>query len=248
MTLTTRTLINVDGQKVWASREQAETILTLIETRKGGFARVYGYTATSNRTVPSVYDATVTTRFSYAKLMQRQRDFIENVKVDDILDQIAADEKLLAAYANRDSFMEQFNARKAAMLASFDKTEQGDRSDAHRQAHDRCYLHIEQGIVVHYDTSKGDDGLMHPNLVDGFPVVASIMLNVLEVSRNVREAGVYKTVNSGIPVRISNAIERAMKLAGIRSLTRLSLKEDNFERLAIDGEVILPEDVVTLAA
>jgi hypothetical protein len=109
-------------------------------------------------------------------------------------------------------------------------------------------MNIAEGVVVHYVTEKGTDGLMHPVLTDGFPTIASIMLNVLEVSRNVRIPGEYKKVNSGVPVLISNAIKAAIKERGVRELTRLSLKEDNFERVAIDGEVILPEDIVTLEA
>ena len=43
----TRTLIIHNGHKVWATKEQAETMQVLSDTRKGGFARIYGYIATS---------------------------------------------------------------------------------------------------------------------------------------------------------------------------------------------------------
>lgn len=88
---------------------------------------------------------------------------------------------------------------------------------------------------------------MQPVLLDGFPMAESIMLNVLEVKRNVRVPGQYKVVNSGAPVLISNAIKAKLKADGIRSMKRVSLKEGTFERLAIDNEVVLPEDVVALA-
>jgi len=101
--------------------------------------------------------------------------------------------------------------------------------------------------VIHLSTEKNADGIMVPVLLDGFPMTDSIMLNCLEVSRTVREAGEYKKVNSGVPVIISNGIKAAMKANGVRSMNRISLKEGKFERVAIDGEVVLPEDIIALA-
>ena len=242
--LNTRTLIDANGSKVWATAEQAETIRTLMDTRKGGFARVYGYVATSKRTIPSVYDATVTTRFNYTKLIQRQKDAIQTVTVQDILDRAGNNPKLAKLSATElESILD---ARKAFEIASIDKTLEGDRDDAHRAAHDRCYLNLTDGVIVHYATEKRDDGLMHPILENGFPIVDSIMLNVLELSRNVREAGEYKPVNSGAPVIVSNIIKSILKERGVRKMSRISLKEGKFERLAIDGDVILPEDCISL--
>lgn len=243
MTIQTRTLVTVNGQSVWATREQADTLTMLEQTRKGGFARVYGYTATSGRVKPTVYDATVTTRFSYAKLLERKRNILNAMTLDDVRPFVKAP-KLLAL--DDAKLADTFATRKAKELDSIATTEAGDRTDAHRAAHDRCYMNVDTGIVVHYVTAKGDEGLMHPTMLDGFPIVDSIMLNVLEVSRTVRDAGEYKTVNSGVDVLMSKVLEAAMKAKGVRSLSRLSLKEDNFERLAVDGNVVLPEDCVAL--
>ena len=126
------------------------------------------------------------------------------------------------------------------------QTLEGDRDDAHRAAHDRCYLTVADGVVIHYATEKGDDGLKYPVILSGFPIVDSIMLNVLELSRNVREPGEYKTVNSGAPVLVSNIIKSILKERGVRKRSRISLKEGKFERLAIDGDVVLPEDCIAL--
>ena len=242
--MNSRTLIEVNGTHVWATTEQAETIATLAETRKGGFARVYGYVATSKRTVPTVYDATVTTRFSYFKLIQRQKDAIQSVTVQDILDRANNQPKLTKMPVTElESILE---TRKAFEIASIDKTLEGDRDDAHRAAHDRCYLTVADGVVIHYATEKGDDGLKYPVILSGFPIVDSIMLNVLELSRNVREPGEYKTVNSGAPVLVSNIIKSILKERGVRKMSRISLKEGKFERLAIDGDVVLPEDCIAL--
>ena len=241
--LNVRSLVTVNGHKFMATRAQADTLAVLTDARKGGFARVFGYVATSGRTIPTIYDATVTTRFSYTKLLERKRKVLESLTLDAIKPFIASpklkelsDEKL----------SEVFTIRKNKELASIETTTSGDRSDAHRQGHDRCYANIADGVVVHYVTEKGADGLMHPVIVDGFPVADSIMLNVLEVSRTVHQKGEYKVVNSGPDVLMSKAIEAAAKASGLRSIARLSLKEDSFDRLAIAGDVIMPEDCEAL--
>lgn len=239
--LNTRTLIESDGTKFWATAEQAQAIATLAETRKGGFARVYGYVAKSGRLTPSVYDTTVTTRFSYAKLVERKRKATEAVTLNGILSYCRDNPKVKAA--TLDVLEAVFNTRKQDELDSY----AGNGNEAQREAHQRCYAHVSDGIAVHYSTMKDADGIMQPVLTDGFPTADSIMLNCLEVSRTVREPGTYKVVNSGLPVIVSNAIKAALKAQGIRSMKRISLKEGSFERLAIDGDVVLPEDVVSLA-
>lgn len=241
MTLNTRTLIDVDGAKFWATSEQAQSIAVLIESRKGGFARIYGYVAKSGRLTPTVYDATVTTRFSYEKLVARKREATEAVTLNEILPFCRDNPKVKTATLD---FLEAtFAERKQDEVNSYN----GQGNDAQREGHARCYAHVSDGVAVHYVTAKGDDGLMHPIITDGFPTADAIMLNCLELSRNVREAGTYKTVNSGLPVIISNAIKAALKAKGIRSMNRVSLKDGSFERLAIDGDVVLPEDVVALS-
>lgn len=241
----TKTLVTVENGSVWATPEQAQVLATLIETRKGGFARIYGYEATSNRVSPTIYDATVTTRFSYAKLLERKRNALNALTLSDILPLLTGNPKVSAMpLADVEAA---FQARKASELASIEQTEQGNRDDAHRQAHDRCYLSVDTGVTIHFDTAKDADGKAQPVLTNGFPSIDSIMLNCLEVSRNVRVAGEYKKVNSGVPVLIGKAIERKLKDNGVRSMNRISLKEGKFERLAIDNEVILSEDIVALA-
>lgn len=244
MTIQTRTLVTVNGQSVWASREQADALAMLEQTRKGGFARIYGYTATTDRTVPTVYDATVTTRFSYKALVERKRKALEALTLNDVRPFLTGK----ATTCDNATLEKEWEARKAKELDSFNATLGGVRLDAHRQGHDRCYLNVADGVVVHYVTELNKaDGLKHPVLLDGFPMVDSIMLNCLEVSRTVRQPGAYKVVNSGVPVLISKAIKAALKAKGVRSMNRVTLKEGNFERLALDGNVVLPEDMVQLA-
>lgn len=236
--------VNINGTDVWMSPEQSDTIAVLQESRKGGFARIYGYVAESGRTSPTVYDATVTTRFSYSNLIQRQREAIEAITVHDIMDRAKGVEKLANLPLSKVETI--LNERKAKEIASFDKTLSGDRDDAHRAAHDRCYLHVADGVSIHYLTEKNEEGIKVPVLLNGNPIADSIMLNVLEVSRNIREPGEYKVVNSGAPVLVSKIIKSILKERGVRSMKRVSLKEGKFERVSIDGDVILSEDVASL--
>lgn len=239
----TKTLIVVPGGKVWATAQQADTLEALSQTRKGGFARVYGYRPASDWVTPPVQDILMVTRFSYDKLLNRKENALKSISFDDVKPLLAKEPKLaaLSEQEQRDLFTE----RKGEMLDSIATTQSGDRSDAHRQGHDRCYLHLADGVKVNYVTEKDKDGLMQPVLTDGFPTVASIMISYLENSKVTRVEGVRKVVNSRPPKLMSNAIESLLNKRSVK-LKMLSLKEDNFERLTIDGEVVLREDVAGL--
>ena len=239
----TKTLIEVDNGRVWASSKQADTIATLISTRKGGFAKIYGYTPTTNYIQSPVEDLVVNTRFSVRKLYERKIAALKSITFDDVVPFIKNNDKLSALLESEQRAL--FSTRLESMVDSMNKTLEGDRSDAYRAGHDRCYLNISDGVKVNYVTKKESDGLMHPVIIDGFPTVGSIMISCLINSKKVRKPGVRKVVNSGNGVLMSNAIDSALNSRSV-SLKTLSLKEDNFERISIDGEVILCEDVVGL--
>ena len=238
-----KTLIVVPNGKVWATRQQADTIEALSLTRKGGFARIYGYRPSSDWVVSPVQDIVMVTRFSTEKLYQRKRKALESISFNDVTDFIKKNPKLSAL--SRTEQVKVFADRLSKELESLNKSLDGVREDAHRKGHDRCYLHLADGVKVNYVTEKGSDGLMHPVITDGFPTVASIMVTYLENSKVTRVAGERKVVNSGVDKLMSNAIASVLnsKSVGIKTA---SLKEDNFERLVIDNEVILSEDVVGL--
>jgi len=238
-----KTLVITPKGKVWATAQQAQTLEALIQTRKGGFARVYGYKPTTDYVVSPVQDIVAVTRFSVEKLYKRKTKALNDISFADVKDAIAKNPKLSALSLTEQETL--FNTRKGAMVDSMATTLSGNRDDAYREGHDRCYMHLADGVKVNYDTEKRSDGLMHPVLTDGFPTVASIMLTYLENSKVTRVAGERKVVNSGAPVLMTKAIESLLnkKSVGIKTM---SLKEDNFERLVIDGEVVLCEDVAGL--
>lgn len=237
-----KTLVVLPQGKVWATRQQADTLEALVSTRKGGFARVYGYRPSSNYIKQPVQDIVMVTRFSTEKLYQRKRKALNSITFVDVKPAIDADDMLSNLPLQEQKTL--FAERLQEMVDSMSKTLDGDRSDAHRQAHDRCYLHIDDGIKVNFETVKVA-GKMQPVITDGFPTVASIMITYLENSKVTRVAGERKYVNSGAPKRMSNAIESVLNKRSV-GIKTLSLKEDNFERLVIDNEVILSEDVVGL--
>lgn len=237
-------LTDLNGQQFRATESQAEALESLSEARKGGIATVYGYTPTTGYVKDKypVVDMQVLTRFSTENLYKRKMAALSDIRFSDVKPHIDAD-SVLAAMDEAD-LMALFNDRKAMEVASMNTTLSGDRSDAHRQGHDRCYARVADGVKVNFVTEKVD-GLMQPVLTDGLPTVASIMVSYLEINRTVREAGEYKTVNSGAPVRMSNIIAKVLNSRSV-GLKMLSLKEDNFERLIVARKAYLPEDVATI--
>lgn len=234
-----QTLITVNGTKVWADDRQVQAIRTLEDTRKGGAASVTGYRPESNWTVRPTQNIQFLSRISTMNLYKRRIAALEALKYEDVAKAIAADPKLAAApYGD---MVELFEARKQMAIDSLQKTLDGDRSDAHRQAHDRCYVKVTEGVKLHLVTDKGPDGTKVPRLMNGHPIVASIMITALFLNVKTIVEGERKVVNSGLPVRMSNVIEKAIATPG-NTLKTLSLKSDNFESVHIDGETILSED------
>lgn len=224
-----------NDQKVCLSANQVEALNVLTSTNGGGIATIHDYVSTSGRVTPETANITFISRFSVSRLYDRRKAFLETLVMDDVN---FKEPKLTGL--SLDALSEAFTARKATMIASITKTQQGDRSDAHRQGHDRCYHTICEGVKLHFKTFTDSDGLKQPIDIDGYLVVESIMLNIIEISRKVTIPGEYKTVNSGVPVLIENAIQSVMPRSC--KIKAISLKDDNFSSLKIAGNEMLPED------
>lgn len=242
--MASQTIITLnDGIKVWASSEQAETLEVLMNTRAGGMASVHGYRPSTDYVTAPVQNIQFLSRFSTERLYQRKLEALKAITFDDVASIVADTPKL--ADLTIAKAREVFEARKAKEMESLEKSLAGDRDDAHRQGHDRCYARITSGIKVNYVTEKGDDGLMHPVLVNGFPVVASIMINALFLNVTTIVEGERKVVNSGAPVLMGKAISKVLNQRSVGFRT-LSLKADNFEKVVIDHNAIIPENVKAL--
>ena len=212
-------------------------IETLIQCAGGRFASVIGYRPTGGGwTVVPTYNATVLTRFSTERLYARKLAALDAITFDMISDAIKADPVL--ADCSMDKLQETFTIRKALLRDSLTKT----RVDTagHREGQARCHVPIVDGVRVHLVTAKGDDGLMYPVLRDGLPIADCVRLNVIEQQRTYTVPGIRKVVNSGVPVRITKAIESLMRRRSV-GFTSLSLR-DNFEALNIDGRSVDPDD------
>ena len=233
-----------NGQKFLATASQAEALESLSQARAGGIATVYGYVSKSAYVAgkPAVYDMQFLSRFSTKRLYERKIAALSDITLSDIRGDVAKD-PVLSKLSDAE-LATVFNDRKASEVASLANTvsDDADRSDAHRQAHDRCYATVAEGVRVHFVTAKDGEGKAQPVLENGLPVVKSIMVNVLQLNKTVREAGEIKVVNSKAPVRISNILKKHLNLKSV-GFKALSLGEDNFERLVVARKSYLPEDV-----
>jgi len=202
--------------------------LLLAETGEGRFASIKGYTPgpKSYEVVPT-FNVTFNSRFSTMKFNQRMLERIASLTVEDF----EGDEKVLAT----------FDKAKAELTASMEKTLAGDRSGSHREAHVRCYAVMDNGVKIHFVTEKGADNKMQPVLdANGNPTAKSIMVSGLEVNRTYVKEGIYKKVNSQAKTIMKKMIEKKI---GKNKFKTFSLKEDNFQTLAIDNQNIETADV-----
>lgn len=242
MTLNVKRVLvsGIDGKDVWVTPAQAEALTQLVDAKAGGCAGIHGYIPSTGYSVSPVVDLQVLTKFSYSKLIERKRSALEAIAFSDVQDAINMEPKLAQLAVTEQNSL--FEKRKQSLLKSIDTTLDGDRSDAHRQGHDRCYVDFANGIKAHLVTEKGADGLKHPLLLNGFPVVDSVMLGCIELNRKVIKEGVHKVVNSGAPVLMGNAIESLLNKRSV-SYKTISLKADNFDKVVISKQEFLPEDV-----
>lgn len=224
------TLTSINNTECWATQAQIDTLDRLKTLQGGGFATIHGYTPTSDYITPPTVNINFISRFSTERLYQRKIAALKGLAFGDLK---ITDPKLTALTAQEQ--MSLFHDCLEKAIASMEKTLDGDRSDAHRQAHDTFYAPAAAGVKVHFKTVKvGKDTALV--LQDGKPVVDSIMLSIIEVGRKVVKPGVVKTVNSGPKVLMDKCIAAAIKSKVINMKT-VSLKADNFTSLTIGGEV-----------
>jgi hypothetical protein len=233
---------SIDGKEIWVTPAQAETLNNLTEAHGGGCASIHKYHVTTGFVEPEIVTLQVMTRFSTAKLFQRKHDVLSEIKFQDVQSAVLRDEVLSNMTLNELKLL--FDVRHAYELGTIEKTQDGDRSDAHRQGHDRCFATFGDGVKCHLFTEKNPaDKLMYPIKLNGLPVLESIKLPILELNRKVDKKGVAKPPRkSGAPVRMSNAIKTLLNSRSVGYKT-LALKEGNFEKLVISGMEMVSENV-----
>lgn len=237
--------VTINGETFLATRAQATALDELMSTRAGGIAVCKGYVSTSDRIKPETADITFLSRFGYQRLLVRKIAALDALTPEDV-QKFHTNEKgestLPKKLAELDdaTFAATMNTRREKLRESFQKTLDGFREDAHRQAHDRCYLRVCEGIRIHYKTVEVDK-IKQPVTVDGLPVADAIVVDMLEVRRKIITPGEYKPApNSGAPVLIENAM--VAMLPKTMKFKALWLRPDNFESLHIDGSEMLPDE------
>jgi hypothetical protein len=234
-------VITLSGQQVNIDATTLETLNTLDMCMNGGFATVHRYVSgTSDPKCVRPKCATINfiSKFHYHNLVKRWLNNVQSISLD-MVD------------TSHDKFVgkdvtELFATAKAKLIDTYTATLTGERDDGYRQGHDRCYVHSSTGIKCHLVT---EDGIVDGRKVkvpvldsDGRVTVASIMVSVLERCQTVHDVGEWKSTNSHPSTIMKDMIEKKAQ-EGMFKFKMLSLKPGNFERLTMDGETMLPDDV-----
>jgi hypothetical protein len=218
---------------------QAEVLDNLITVQRGGIGTIHGYQPSTGYITKPIKNINFITRFSVAKLYERKVKALQAITFDDVLEGVKSDATL--SKLDRATVKTLFEGRKAQELESLNKSLDGNRSDAHREGHDRCYVRIAEGVKVNLDCVKVD-GIQQPVLHDGLPVAESIMLHYLELSSTTLVPGQYKVVNSGASVLMKNLIEKNLNARSV-GIKTFSLKSDNFQKITVSRQTITNEDL-----
>lgn len=212
----------------------------LIECAAGRFGAIKGYVPLSKDrwlTLPK-YDLTFISRFDTGKLYARRAAALEAIRLEDIIQYVMADEKL--SKLSPEALRKEFESRKAQEIASMNRTREDTLG--HRLGQNRCHAEVCPGVRVHLQTVANPDGMMIPVLADdGSPIAESVRIHAIQQSRQYIVKGERKPVNSGAPVRISNAIKRVLNFRSV-AFSSYSLK-NNFDAIMLDGNTLTPDEV-----
>lgn len=242
-----------DGRNVLMTASQANAIQTMANTRKAGIASVTGYQPTTNWTETPTQNIQLITHISTENLYKRRLEALNTIEFKDVLPLCMDDPILSGELPDTDkaktmhgvkSLQVLFEDRKAKEIESLEKSlsafaGETIQSDAHREAHIRCYAHFGNVKI----NLEGEGKPKMPTVdKDGSVKLASIMVSYIELNVTTVKEGVRKVVNSGSSVRMKNTIQRALNKKST-VLKTLSLKADNFESFKIDGNELVTEDV-----
>lgn len=231
--MSTNRLITIHGTKMYGTRADEQALETLTSSNAGGFAVIHDYVSSTNRVTPETADIYIISRFSYPRLLERKITALKAIEFDHIKPLFEGIEKLQAL--DDQKAREVFNTRVQKEIDSAVKTLDGDRSDAYREAHDKFYFKVADGIRVHYQTIKTATGT-ELLLCDGLPVIESIMLSGIQVKKVVKEPGEYKKVNSGAPVLMSGIISKLLP-KGVK-YKQYKLSPGKFSSVSIANETL----------
>lgn len=230
------TVLTFDTRKVRVTDAQATAIATLAGTAKGGFACIKGYKPSTNVIKQPVFDITMISRISYERLCERKLNALDTITFDQvkpILSQFPALTKMSESDQRK-----LFEKRLQFMIGQVEANR--DRSSAQHEAHRRNYVTIAQGIVGHLVCERIDGIQVPVRDSNGLFTLDHIMIAGLPVEKRTVVEGSYKVVNSRAPTLMSKAIERLLPKVSTK-YRRYSLKDDNFDSVAISHAQIEPD-------
>lgn len=223
--LLTNEVIVLNNKEYVIPKKYKESLKILICSPNGGFCTVHGYIPSTNYIIQPIVNINIVTKFSILKYYENKIKALQNINIDDLS---INNEKLLSLTDNELS--ELFESCRAKIIHSMTKTISGDRNDNYRKGHDTYYVNVDKSILCHL---KNNDGTLC--LIDGMPIIDSIILNCIEISRTFIKPGTKKKVNSGVKVLMDKEIT---KIISKKKLIRLSLKDDNFDKVCIGKKEI----------
>lgn len=240
------TLTDNSGNPVHVSEQMAHAIEAMKRVNQNGLGIIKGYIPKTNYITRPVVNIQFMTNINYHKLVERQKRFTERVKLEDAR-KFMTSEKFDSV--SDDDLQATFDQRKQKLIESYDKTLSGDRTDSHRQAHDRNYRYFDGGIKVNLITEKNDEGVQEPVLDSkGIPTARAIILTVIELDRETVKKGEKKKVNSGVPVLTGNAINDVLREQRTPFVTTLTLNDENFDSIVVSGQKLERHDLMDLRA
>ena len=230
-----------NNEQFWCSKDQAKVLDVLQQLNKGGIGTVHGYIPESGWEISPKLDLQVITRISVSALYKRKTAALDDVSFADVKPLLESEPKLSVLSESEQRRI--FNERKQKLIDSMSKTLSGDRNDALRQAHDRNYITVCQGVKVNLEGRKVDGGGKIPDLFNGYPIASTIMLLCLEISRKeILPGQPKKAPNSGADVLMGNLIESKLNAKSV-NLKTLSLDPAKFDSISVSKQQILKEDL-----
>ena len=238
----TRTVSYEGGQVEVAMSESAAKVIDAInETQRGSFGYVQdfnsGKVGEDKCERPSVSNIWFLSNPRYDKSVARMVASVTALDLAAVSERSGGLWQKMRdkATAGKKDVTALFDTAKTNILTSLAKTEAGDRSDALRQAHDRCYVRLDK-VTIHLATAPDAAGIMQPILNEnGLMVVDGAMLPFYPIQRVYADKGKWGETDSRALTLMQDAIRLATKLPTFK---RISMARLNFTRITFNSQTI----------
>lgn len=218
----------------------AKVIDAINETGRGQFGfiknHVSGEVGKDKCIRPKVSDMWFLTNPRYDRWLARKREAVTALDVETVAARSSKlwDKMREKAGKNAD-ITALFEKAKKEILDSVAKTEAGDRSDGHREGHDRCYVRLGN-VTIHLATAPDSNGLMAPVRDErGRMIAEGCMLPFYAIKRVYSDEGEYGKVDSRALTLMKKAIEKATCLHDFKTF---NLAKANFTTITFNSKTV----------